>query len=69
MKPSDLLKHYRTKARIARAGNVDRQVVQGWFERGSIPLDQQTKFEVDTLGKLKANVSDEFRRVVQQSAA
>jgi hypothetical protein len=69
MTPDDLLSHYKTKAAIAEAGAVDRQVVQGWFERGRVPLDQQTKYEVATAGALKADVSEEFRRVVQGQAA
>lgn len=69
MTPNELLKHYGTKADIGRAAGVDRQVVHGWFERGSVPLDHQTSFEVATDGKLKADVSEEFRKVVQQNAA
>lgn len=69
MTPNDLLRHYKKKSEIAKAGNVDRQVVQGWFERRSIPLEQQTKFEVDTDGKLRADVSDEFRKVVKEGRA
>jgi hypothetical protein len=69
MSPSQLLKHYGSKTAIADAGGVDRQVVHGWFERGRVPLDQQTKYEVATDGKLKADVSDEFRDVVARNAA
>lgn len=64
MSPSELLKHYKTKIAIAEAGNVDRQVVQGWFDRDSVPLNQQTKYEVETAGRLKADISAEFRNVV-----
>lgn len=69
MTPEELLHHYKTKAAIAEAGGVDRQVVQGWFERGRVPLDQQTKYEVDSDGALRADVSDEFRRVVRGQEA
>lgn len=69
MSPSALLRHYKTKVAIAEAGGVDRQVVQGWFDRGRVPLDQQTKYEVATGGELKADVSDEFRDVVIKGAA
>lgn len=69
MTPNQLLKHYKTKAAIADAGGIDRQVVQGWFERDRVPLDQQTKFEVATNGDLKADVSDEFREVVAKGQA
>lgn len=69
MSPSELLTHYKTKVAIADAGGVDRQVVQGWFDRGRVPLDQQTKYEVATAGALKADVSDEFREVVAKGAA
>lgn len=64
MTPHALLRHYKSKAAIAKAGDVDRQAVHGWFERGRVPLEQQTKYEVDTGGKLKADVTDEFREVV-----
>ena len=69
MSPSELLTHYKTKAAIADAGGVDRQVVHGWFERGRVPLDQQTKYEVATDGVLKADISDEFRDIVARNAA
>lgn len=69
MSPSDLLKHYQTKVAIAQAGGVDRQVVQGWFDRGRVPLDQQTKYEVATDGALRADVSEEFREVVTKGQA
>lgn len=69
MSPAELLKHYGSKVAIAQAGEVDRQVVHGWFERGRVPLDQQTKFEVATDGALKADVSDEFRDVVAKGQA
>lgn len=65
MSPDDLLTHYKTKVAIASAGGVDKQVVQGWFDRKRVPLDQQTKYEVDTKGVLKADISDEFREVVR----
>lgn len=69
MTPAALLRHYKSKTAIAQAGGVDRQVVQGWFDRGRVPLDQQTKYEVDTGGVLKADVSPEFREVVMRGAA
>lgn len=69
MSPTALLKFYKTKVAIADAGGVDRQVVQGWFERDRVPLDQQTKFEVHSSGELKADVSEEFREVVSRGQA
>lgn len=83
MTPDQLLERYGTKADIARAGEerrkaipemkndgeITRQMVQGWFERGNVPLDKQTLFEVDTGGELRADVSAEFRSVVQGAAA
>ena len=69
MSPSELLNHYETKAAIAAAVGTDRQVVHGWFERGRVPLDQQTKFEVATDGALRADVSEEFRDVVAKGRA
>lgn len=69
MSPSELLKYFKTKAAIGRAIGVDRQAVQGWFDRGRVPLDQQTKFEVATSGALLADVSDEFRAVVARGRA
>lgn len=69
MNCSELLRHYKTKVAIAEAGGVDRQVVHGWFERGKVPLDQQTKYEVATGGLLKADVSDEFRDIVARGQA
>lgn len=68
MSPSELLTHYKSKAAIAEAGGVDRQVVHGWFDRGRVPLDQQTKYEVHTDGKLRADVTAEFRGVVVRQA-
>lgn len=68
MNCAELLKHFGTKAGIGRAIGVDRQVVHGWFERGSVPLDQQMKYEVVTAGVLRADVSTEFRKVVRQTA-
>jgi hypothetical protein len=65
----ELLRFYKTKVAIAEAGDVDRQVVQGWFERDRIPLDQQTKYEVATNGELKADVTEEFREVVARGQA
>ena len=65
MSPSDLLAHYKTKVEIAKAGGVDKQVVQGWFERDSVPLNHQTTYEVATGGALKADVSEAFREVVR----
>lgn len=67
MSPDELLNHYGTKAAIAAAIGGDRQLVQGWFERGRVPLDQQTKYEVATNGALKADVSEEFREVVARA--
>lgn len=69
MTPTQLLRHYKTKVAIAEAIGVDKQVVQGWFERDRVPLDQQTKLEVATAGELKADVSDEFREVVAKGQA
>jgi hypothetical protein len=69
MSPSELIAHYKTKAAVADAIGVDRQVVQGWFERGKVPLEQQTKLEVATDGRLKADVSEEFREIVVRGAA
>lgn len=69
MTPSDLLRRYKTKIAIAQAIGADRQLVQGWFDRGRVPLDQQTKFEVATDGELRADVSEEFRDVVVRGAA
>lgn len=68
MNCSELLRHYKTKAAIAAAGNIDRQAVQGWFERGRVPVEQQMKYEVDTAGLLKADISEEFRKVVKRGA-
>lgn len=69
MTPSDLLKFYGTKTAIARAIGTQKQAVHGWFLRDTVPLEAQTKFEVATNGKLRADVSPEFRRVVRGRAA
>lgn len=69
MTPKQLLKHYETKVAIADAAGVDKQVVQGWFDRDSVPLNHQTTLEVTTGGALKADVSEQFREVVAKGQA
>jgi hypothetical protein len=69
MSPAQLLKHFGTKVAIAAAAGVQRQHVQGWFDRKSVPIEQQIKLEVASGGILKADVSDEFREIVRSAAA
>lgn len=64
----EALSHFGTKAEIARQAGVHRAVVQGWFERGTIPLHPQMKLEVASGGALLADVDPEFRRVVREAA-
>ena len=64
MTPHQLIKHYGSAAKAAAALGTDRQVVHGWKKRGSIPLDQQCRYEVLTEGKLIADVPEGFRESV-----
>ena len=64
MSPAALLRFYKRKIEIARAAGVDKQVVQGWFKSGAVPLNHQIKFEVATNGHLKSDVGKDFREVV-----
>lgn len=49
------LKHYKTQSAMARALNVDRQVVHNWAKRG-ISEAGQLRIQIDTAGKLMADV-------------
>ena len=60
----DLIAHYGTRAQAAAALGLDRQVLHGWQSRGSIPLEQQLKYELATGGALKADLSPELRKVL-----
>lgn len=57
----DLISHYGTPAEAASARGLDRQIVFGWKKRGRIPLEQQIEYELETSGKLRADVPDEIR--------
>lgn len=61
----ELLKRHKTKAAIARAAGVERQIVQDWFTRNRVPLNHQITLEVESGGELKADVMDEFRKLLQ----
>lgn len=64
MSPAALLRFYKTKVAISRAAGVDKQVVQGWFKSGAVPVNHQITLEVATDGQLKADVGKDFREVV-----
>ncbi len=57
----DLIAHYATEAEAGRAIGVERQTVHRWQKSGSIPLDQQCRYEVASDGKLKADIPPELR--------
>ena len=65
MTPTQVLRKYGYKAGIAHALRIDRQVVQGWYTRGIIPLDHQIRLEVLSRGELKADVGEPFRQLVR----
>jgi hypothetical protein len=68
----DLLDEFKSEAAIQRAlGIKHRQTVNKWKEMDRIPTDHQITAEVVTRGKLKADLSDEQRRVIgrRQKAA
>lgn len=64
MSPAQALKVYEKKVHIARVCKVDKQVVQGWFKSGSIPIEHQMTMEVDTAGRLRASVAPAFRKLI-----
>jgi hypothetical protein len=63
MKYSDLIKFYGTESRAATAGKYDRQRVYAWRNAPRIPTDCQIRYEVLTVGKLRADVPETFRRI------
>ena len=65
---NQVLRKYGFKSAIAHALNIDRQVVQGWYDRGNIPLEPQMRLEVLSRGKLKADVGEDFRKIVRLAA-
>jgi hypothetical protein len=66
MTPADLIAHYGTQAAAANARGLDRQLIQGWVKRGSIPLDQQCEYEVASGGQLKADLPEGMRDTAQK---
>lgn len=55
MKPADLLDHWKTKSKIARALGCTPATVAGWFDLDYIPEGRQYQVELATKGKLKAD--------------
>lgn len=66
----DLISHFRSApaaaAALSRAVGrpVPRQTVNRWRRAPSIPLDQQIEFEVLTEGAVRADLSENARRVL-----
>jgi hypothetical protein len=52
IKFDDLIAHFGSQAKAAKALNLDRQVVWAWKHRG-IPLTRQYQIQVVTDGALK----------------
>lgn len=57
----DLIEHYGNESDAARALGVPRQTVHRWKKAGTVPLEQQVKYEVASEGKLKADLPDSVR--------
>lgn len=55
MTPHDLLKHYGTKAEIARALGIEPASLTTWFKDGEVPEGRQYQIELATNGALRAS--------------
>jgi hypothetical protein len=70
MKITAVLKDFHdSPTELGNAIGRDRQVVQGWIERGNIPLDGQIDIEVATKGKHRSELTDEQRKALKRKAA
>lgn len=69
MTPDDLLTHYRSQAAAAAAIGRNRQTINEWFKAGKLPLDAQVAWEVDSGGKVRADLPDEVRAAPAKAAA
>lgn len=65
----ELITHYGNPAAAAAAIGLDRQVAYGWKVRGGIPLEQQCKYEVESGGKLKADIPPKLRVLIRKPYA
>lgn len=63
MTPNDLLKHFGSKAEIARAFGVKLPSVTDWFATGEIPEVRQYQAELMTSGALRASRPADRRKV------
>lgn len=61
MTPDDLLTHYHSQAAAAAAIGRNRQTINEWFKAGKLPLDAQVLWEVESAGKVRADLPDEVR--------
>jgi len=63
MKVRDLVKFYGTQSAAADAIKVSRAAVSLWkvVNKGAIPIDQQIAYELDTGGKLRADIPHSMR--------
>lgn len=74
MTSDQITAHYRTLTAAAQAIGRNKQTVSNWFiaerERGEkLPLDAQVDWEVESAGKLRADLPDEVRNPPAPAAA
>lgn len=63
-----IIKHYGTQAKAARAIGVVTQMLVGWNNRNTVPLDKQCLYEVDSAGRLKADLPKGLRKIIRGPA-
>ena len=67
MNVENLVECYETQAAAADAINVSRQAVSKWKESG-IPIEFQIRWELDSGGKVRADLPDALRYKVPDEA-
>ena len=62
MTVDDVKSFYGTQDKAAAAIGVSKQAVSLWGKQGKIPTDPQIAWEIDSKGKLRADLPVQIRR-------
>jgi DNA-binding transcriptional regulator YdaS (Cro superfamily) len=68
MNYADLIKYFESQGAAARALGISQPSVCDWQDKG-IPLTRQLEIELLTKGKLRADISEDLRRVLARKKA
>ncbi len=61
MNIEQLTRHYGTQAKAAEAIEVTPQAVSKWKDQGAIPIEYQIRWEIESGGKVKADLPKAIR--------